>query len=77
MRGVEAMDNNYHLLDLTVYGRRETWEDSPHGWPLQCTYTGTRSGWPTWKPVWLGGRPHRPVVPPGGRRSDDLGTGRR
>jgi predicted dithiol-disulfide oxidoreductase (DUF899 family) len=33
MRGVEAMDNNYHLLDLTVYGRQELWEDSPPGWP--------------------------------------------
>jgi predicted dithiol-disulfide oxidoreductase (DUF899 family) len=32
-RGVEAMDNSYRLLDLTVYGRRETWEDSPAGWP--------------------------------------------
>jgi hypothetical protein len=29
MRGVEAMDNSYRLLDLTVYGRQETWEDSP------------------------------------------------
>jgi hypothetical protein len=29
-RGVEVMDNNYHLLDLTAYGRQETWEDSPH-----------------------------------------------
>jgi predicted dithiol-disulfide oxidoreductase (DUF899 family) len=33
VRGVEAMDNNYRLLDLTVYGREETWEDSPPGWP--------------------------------------------
>ena len=33
MRGVEAMDNNYRLLDLTVYGRQELWEDSPTGWP--------------------------------------------
>jgi predicted dithiol-disulfide oxidoreductase (DUF899 family) len=33
MRGVEAMDNSYRLLDLTVYGRQETWEDSPKGWP--------------------------------------------
>ena len=32
-RGVEVMDNNYHLLDLIVYGRQETWEDSPAGWP--------------------------------------------
>jgi predicted dithiol-disulfide oxidoreductase (DUF899 family) len=32
-RGVEAMDNSYRLLDLTVYGRQETWQDSPPGWP--------------------------------------------
>jgi predicted dithiol-disulfide oxidoreductase (DUF899 family) len=32
-RGVEAMDNSYDLLDLTVYGRQEKWEDSPTGWP--------------------------------------------
>ena len=32
-RGVEAMDNSYRLLDLTVYGRHETWEASPGGWP--------------------------------------------
>jgi hypothetical protein len=27
------MDNSYHLLDLTVYGRQEKHEDSPGGWP--------------------------------------------
>ena len=32
-RGVEAMDNSYALMDLTVYGRQEGWEDSPVGWP--------------------------------------------
>ncbi|HUB60551.1 MAG TPA: DUF899 family protein [Puia sp.] len=32
IRGVEAMDNSYRLLDLTVYGRQEAWEDSPPGW---------------------------------------------
>ncbi len=32
-RGVEAMGNSYRLLDLTVYGRQEAWEDSPAGWP--------------------------------------------
>ncbi len=32
-RGVEAMGNTYSLLDLTVHGRQETWEDSPSGWP--------------------------------------------
>jgi predicted dithiol-disulfide oxidoreductase (DUF899 family) len=32
-RGVEVVGNNYPLLDLTVYGRQERWEDSPPGWP--------------------------------------------
>jgi predicted dithiol-disulfide oxidoreductase (DUF899 family) len=32
-RGVEAMDNSYRLIDLTVYGRQEKGEDSPAGWP--------------------------------------------
>jgi len=32
-RGCEAMDNSYDLLDMTVYGRQEMWEDSPAGWP--------------------------------------------
>src|ERR1700734_50834 len=36
-RGVEVMDNTYPLLDLTVYGRQEKWEESPSGWPQQCT----------------------------------------
>jgi Bacterial protein of unknown function (DUF899) len=35
LRGVEAMDYSYALMDLTVYGRREPWEDSPPGWPQQ------------------------------------------
>ena len=32
-RGVEPIGNSYGLLDLTVYGRQEAWEDSPAGWP--------------------------------------------
>ena len=32
-RGVEMMDSSFRLLDLTVYGREEKWEDSPPGWP--------------------------------------------
>jgi len=32
-RGVEVMDNSYALLDTTVFGRQEAWEDSPDGWP--------------------------------------------
>jgi predicted dithiol-disulfide oxidoreductase (DUF899 family) len=30
-RGVEAMDNSFRLLDLSVYGRQVTWEGSPIG----------------------------------------------
>jgi predicted dithiol-disulfide oxidoreductase (DUF899 family) len=32
-RGVEAMDTSYALMDLTVFGRQEEWEDSPREWP--------------------------------------------
>ena len=32
-RGVEMVGNSYPLLDLTVYGRQEAWEDLPSGWP--------------------------------------------
>ena len=68
------MDNNYHLLDLTVYGRQEPWEDSPAGWPQQCTITRTSSGSPTWEPEWPGGRPiaQWPRVQAG--YSDNLGS---
>ena len=34
-RGVEAMDYSFALMDLTVYGRQEPWEDSLPGWPEQ------------------------------------------
>lgn len=32
-RGNEPMAPSYGLLDLTVYGRQESWENSPKGWP--------------------------------------------
>ena len=70
VRGVEAMDYSYALMDLTVYGRQETWEDSPPGWPQPCTITRTADGPPTGprfrSPV-AGGTPHRPVAAAGGR----------
>ena len=58
-RGAEAMDYSYALMDLTVYGRQESWEDSPPGWPQHCTNTRTGGGSPAWPPVaeWPGGRP--------------------
>jgi predicted dithiol-disulfide oxidoreductase (DUF899 family) len=34
-RGVEAMLPTLQLLDLTPYGRQESWEDSPAGWPQE------------------------------------------
>ena len=45
-RGSEAMDNNYRLLDLTVYGRQQFQEDSPAGWP-QIEEGMTTDGRPT------------------------------
>jgi predicted dithiol-disulfide oxidoreductase (DUF899 family) len=32
-RGIEIMNPTLGLLDKTVYGRQEEWEDSPVGWP--------------------------------------------
>jgi predicted dithiol-disulfide oxidoreductase (DUF899 family) len=39
LRGVEVMDNSYSLMDLTVYGRQEAYEDSPAGWPQDWDVT--------------------------------------
>ncbi|HEY0807402.1 MAG TPA: DUF899 family protein [Pseudonocardiaceae bacterium] len=39
-RGVEPMTSSYGLLDLTVYGRQESWEDSPAGWPQRWPNNG-------------------------------------
>lgn len=32
-RGCENMGSAYDMLDMTVYGRQESWEDSPVDWP--------------------------------------------
>ncbi len=64
LRGVEAMDYSYGLLDLTVYGRQESWEDSPVGWPQAPVMSHLRTnGRPTaqWSRLEAG-------------RTDDLGT---
>lgn len=37
-RGLEAVGSAWSLLDLTPYGRQETWEDSPEGWPQTEPY---------------------------------------
>lgn len=67
IRGVEAMDNSYRLLDLTIYGRQETWEDSPAGWPQGDIMDTLRAD----------GRPRAQWSRLKAGHSDDLGTGRR
>ena len=42
-RGAEVFDNNYALMDLTVYGRQEPWEDSPSGWPQEWQVDGSNT----------------------------------
>jgi predicted dithiol-disulfide oxidoreductase (DUF899 family) len=39
-RAAEALAPSYGLLDMTVYGRQETWEDSPQGWPQHYATNG-------------------------------------
>lgn len=68
-RGVEAMDNSYRLLDLTVYGRQEIWEDSPTGWPKR--FEANAEQWRT------NGRPTAQWPRLKAGYSDDLGTGGR
>jgi predicted dithiol-disulfide oxidoreductase (DUF899 family) len=60
-RGVEAMGTSYALMDLTVYGRREAWEDSPGGGPADGP--GMRTN----------GRPVAQWSRLAAGRSDDLG----
>jgi predicted dithiol-disulfide oxidoreductase (DUF899 family) len=67
-RGVEAMDNSYRLLDLTVYGRREKWEHSPAGWPQR--FEGKQNARTNGRPTAQWSR-----LKPG--RSDHLGTNTR
>src|SRR5207248_5873037 len=75
-RGVEAMDYSYALMDLTVYGRQEPWEDSPPGWPQRAKGTHQfRSDGPGAGST----RISRPIAQWSRQKagySDNLGTGR-
>jgi len=62
------MDNSYRLLDLTVYGRQEMWEDSPAGWPQRLKGRDQ---------IRTDGRPTAQWSRLNAGHSDDLGTGRR
>ena len=37
-RGTEALGSTWTFLDLTPFGRQETWEDSPEGYPQTPPY---------------------------------------
>jgi predicted dithiol-disulfide oxidoreductase (DUF899 family) len=41
-RGEEPFMLVFDLLDLTPYGRQETWEESPPGWPQSAPYEWIR-----------------------------------
>ena len=63
-RGVETLDNSFALLDLSVYGRQQSWEDSPAGWPRAEENISLR----------VDGRPYSQWPRIAAGRSDDLGT---
>jgi predicted dithiol-disulfide oxidoreductase (DUF899 family) len=64
-RGVEVMAPTHGLLDRTVYGRQEVWEDSPAGWPQR--FEVNRDVWRT------DGRPTAQLPRLEAGYSDDLG----
>jgi predicted dithiol-disulfide oxidoreductase (DUF899 family) len=66
-RGVEVMAPTYGLLDMTVYGRQETWEDSPAGWPQPWGGDGEQVYRTNGRPIAQWSRLEA-------GRSDDLGT---
>lgn len=41
-RGVERLGSSWTFLDLVPFGRQETWEDSPDGWPQSQPYVWWR-----------------------------------
>ena len=66
-RGVEVMAPTYGLLDMTAYGRQESWEDSPAGWPQPWGAGGEHPYRANGRPIAQRSRLHA-------GRSDDLGT---
>ncbi|MEE6267925.1 DUF899 family protein [Streptomyces diastatochromogenes] len=74
-RGIEPVAAFFSLFDMTPYGRRETWQDSPEGWPeghTPCWYwrsdaDGNATWGPTSRPVPQWTRPGAPPVTTLGR----------
>jgi predicted dithiol-disulfide oxidoreductase (DUF899 family) len=83
-RGNEVASPAFGLLDMTAYGRREGWEDTPDGWPEPPQAGppgghGSRIGWfwrsdadgnPTWGPT---SRPVPQWTRPGATPVETLG----
>ena len=67
-RGCETLGNSYQMLDMTVYGRQESWESSPAGWPRR--FDSKEGG----KAFRLNGRPISQWQRLAAGRSDDLGN---
>jgi predicted dithiol-disulfide oxidoreductase (DUF899 family) len=75
-RGTEPFDGIFGLLDMTPYGRGETWEDNPEGWPeghgaggfWRSDADGNATGGPTSRPVPQWTRPGATPVETLGRR---------
>jgi predicted dithiol-disulfide oxidoreductase (DUF899 family) len=65
-RSTEVMEPSYGLLDMTIYGRQEIWEDSPAGWPQWWQNDGGQFR--------TNGRPSAQWSRLAAGRSDDLGT---
>ena len=73
-RGVEAVSGIFALLDMTVRGRGEAWQETPDGWPQgheACWYWRTDvEGRGTWGPT---GRPTPQWTRPGAVPEETLG----
>jgi predicted dithiol-disulfide oxidoreductase (DUF899 family) len=77
-RGCEPMSGSYGMLDMTVYGRQEHWEDSPEGWPQQygskSNQFRTEEGQTSTVRSGIIGRPASQWARLAAGRNDDLGA---
>jgi predicted dithiol-disulfide oxidoreductase (DUF899 family) len=77
-RGCEPMSSSYGMLDMTVYGRQELWEDSPEGWPQRYRSDGdqfrTEKGQTSTIRPGISGRPIPQWTRLAAGHRDDLGS---
>jgi predicted dithiol-disulfide oxidoreductase (DUF899 family) len=77
-RGCEPMSGSYGMLDMTVYGRQELWEDSPEGWPQRYRSAGdqfrTEKGQTSTIRPGISGRPIPQWARLAAGHHDDLGS---